>query len=80
MTAISPHDAAVVLYYHREPGGYAPGGFEAKLIDAIAHADRHNRARLAIAYPGLCAAMTLAQDAPYGIDQLAAIAASAVTQ
>lgn len=54
--------------------GFPPGTFQGKLLDLIAHADRTNEARLAVAYPAETAAVLLAKHDKDGIAKLRAIA------
>lgn len=48
-----------VLGYMKVPGGWTPGGFTTKLIEAWLHADPANRFRLSLGFPILCEALAL---------------------
>lgn len=52
------------FYYYGYEGGYEPGSFTTKLMDAIAHADLSNRAKLWAAFPELVSAMAKIMDQP----------------
>ncbi|MCY0928363.1 hypothetical protein OTB20_19600 [Streptomyces sp. H27-H1] len=54
--------------------GFAPGTFQGKLLDLIAHADKTNEAKLALGFPAETAAVLLAKNDPDGIAKLTAIA------
>lgn len=72
-STISKEVAANVLFYFSQ-GGYEAGSFQTKLMSAIAGADMTNRARLALGFPELVAAVTVAQHEPNGIARLQQIA------
>lgn len=65
---VSLEDAAHVLWNFNQ-GGYEPGSFTRKLLDAWGSADYVNSARLAEAFPGLGAAIEISQR-PGGIERL----------
>jgi len=72
---ITPEIAAHALWHY----GYSaiePGSFTRSLLETIARASPNNRACLAAAFPGQCAAMTLAELNKNGIATLQDIAAS----
>lgn len=69
---ISREDAMNALSYFGSIH-FPPGGFSHSLMVAIARADRANRARLALAFPGLVQAMTIAMDDHDGIERLVKI-------
>lgn len=71
---ISMDDAAHVLWFFAGGEGYRPGSFTESLISTMAKADSGNMARLALSFPGLCAAVSLAKNSPTGIETLRAIA------
>lgn len=73
MTPITAETAANVLYYFGR-GGYEAGGFTTKLMSAIGHADTDNLDRLALGFPELVAAMTLAMQSEGGLDRLEELA------
>jgi len=63
-----------VLHAFGEPRTYGAGSFTRRLIDAAMHADQSNRARLALAFPGLVSAIAAAKDEPEGMAALRVIA------
>ena len=74
-TFISPHEAIVTLFFFGAEGNwYAPGGFEAKLLSALAHADLNNQEKIGLGFPGLTAAVQIAQLQSDGLDTLRDIA------
>lgn len=74
MNEITEEEARNVLHYFGHPQGWEPGSFTSALLLAIGKADLGNRALLGLGFPGLVAAMGLAQHAVGGIDRLLAIA------
>lgn len=73
-TAIPPETARHVLWHFGADGGWQPGSFTQRLMEAFAAADVTHTARLAIAYPDYAAAFTAAQYDPDGIANLQRIA------
>ena len=73
---ITQDDAQHVLWYFRGGEGYRPGSFTESLISTMAKADNSNLTLLMLAYPGLCAAVSLAKNSPTGIETLRRIANS----
>lgn len=71
---ISQEDAQHVLWFFRGGEGYRPGSFTESLISTMAKADNSNLTLLMLAYPGLCAAVSLAKNSPTGIETLRWIA------
>ncbi|WP_405558893.1 hypothetical protein OHV08_33785 [Streptomyces canus] len=59
-----------VLWHYGADGGYQPGSFTQKLMQAIDAADVVHKARLRGAYPELVDAMNLAANREDGIRQL----------
>lgn len=57
---ITPTQAAHVLWLIGEDGGYQPGNFVEKLLDAFHAADPTNHALLALGFPGEAEAMRIA--------------------
>lgn len=78
--SISAETARHVLFHYGRPGGYRPGSFTRKLMEAIDAADIVHTARLHTAYPELVDAMTLAANERDGIARLAAIANGTATE
>ena len=74
MTPISREIAANVLHFFRSSEGYSGGSFADALYSLAAKADRHNRAKLAVAFPDEMAAFSLAADRPDGLAILRQIA------
>lgn len=74
MPEISPEEARNVLHYFGHPQGWEPGSFTQEMLQAIAKADLSNRSLLSLGFPGLVAAMNLAQHQLGGINQLVKIA------
>jgi hypothetical protein len=70
---ITPDAAAHVLWHYKSGGGYEPGSFVRKLIEAIAAADVVNRQRLALGFPAYVAAVNLADRSTNGLVALEAI-------
>lgn len=66
-------DARHALWVVGDPRGWEPGGFTASLLEALGKADRMNRARLWVSFPGLVQAVTLAQT-EHGRNELAKFA------
>ncbi|WP_405695212.1 hypothetical protein OHA99_09270 [Streptomyces coelicoflavus] len=77
--SISAETARHVLFHYGRDGGYRPGSFTLKLMEAIDAADIVHTARLHTAYPELVDAMTLAANERDGIARLDAIANSTAT-
>lgn len=69
------HCAAVVLHWAGQPGGYPPGSFVGKLLDAFGAADPENFALLTSAYPNLGGAMGIYKQMTDGIAVLQRMAA-----
>ena len=69
-------DIANHILWHFNEGGFRPGSFTQRLMEAFAAADVMQNARLASAYPGYGAAFDAAQNTSDGIDRLRAIAKS----
>jgi len=67
---ITPAAASAVLWFFKDDVGRDPGHFTATLLEAFAHADLDNRARLVEAFPELGHAFLLAKSARDGIEQL----------
>ena len=61
-----------VLWHYGAEGGYQPGSFTQRLMEAIAAADVVHTARLRTAYPELVDAMVLASNSRGGIAQMQA--------
>lgn len=76
-TTPEQRQAAIHVLGHFDQGYYKAGGFTEKLIDAISHADRHNRAMLNQAFPELVEAVTLYQHVDGGLETLKEQARSA---
>lgn len=72
--AITADAAAHVLWHYRQDGGYEPGSFVRKLIEAITAADPINRQRLTLGFPAYVAAVQVAETNPAGFVALEAIA------
>lgn len=70
---ITPDEAAHVVW-HFAGCAREPGEFTKQLIVLIVMADHANRRRLAAAFPGLAAAVDIAQNRPRGIRELERIA------
>jgi hypothetical protein len=73
---INPSDARDVLGYHNHDGGYVCGDFKRNLITAIISAGPEDRARLALGFPSLVAAIRSQTSNPAGIEYLEGIARS----
>lgn len=71
---ISKHEAIIVLHYFGEEGYYRPGGFEEKLLSALCHADVNNQDKIGLGFPGLTAAVQIAQSDTNGLRTLKGIA------
>lgn len=65
---------AALWHFDRQPGVWEPGGFTIALVEVITRADPENRARLALGFPELVAAVLLAQGRTDGIERLRKIA------
>ena len=75
MTPITREIAANVLHFFRSSGGHSGGSFADALYSLAAKADLHNRAKLAVAFPGEMEAFNLADGRPDGLAILRQIAA-----
>jgi hypothetical protein len=62
------------VLWHFGRGGYRPGDFTVNLMHAWNTADPANAAKLATAFPELCAALTLANYTEDGVMELRRIA------
>jgi hypothetical protein len=71
---IPAETARHVLWHFGADGGWQPGSFTQRLLDAFAAADMENTAKLAGAYPDYAAAFMAAQLDPDGIANLQRIA------
>lgn len=72
---IGVEDARHVLWYHGDKAnGWQPGMFTSKLLSAAGHADAYNLEALAEGFPGLIAAVRVAQYEAGGMERLVAIA------
>lgn len=71
---IPPETARHVLWMFDRDGGYQPGTFTQRLLEAFAAADMVNTAKLADAYPDYAAAFMAASLDPDGIANLQRIA------
>lgn len=72
---VKPEDAnAVLWHFARTPGVREPGSFTQALVDCIAKADPTNRHRLSYGFPGMVAAVQLAQGHDAGVAQLQRVA------
>lgn len=69
---IAPETARHVLWHYGADGGYQPGSFTQKLMQAIDAADVIHKARLRAAYPELVDAMNQAANREDGIRHLQA--------
>ncbi|WP_062214723.1 hypothetical protein [Streptomyces sp. NBRC 109706] len=69
-----PAKVAAHVLYHENRGGYPPGSFTAKLLEAWAWADDDNASRLSDAWPEYAAALALVGQRG-GLERLRAIAA-----
>jgi len=70
MNAVIPREVAANVLFYFGSGGYEAGSFTTNLMSAIANADQHNLALLALGFPELVAAMRMALLEPGGIDTL----------
>ena len=68
--AIPVETARHVLWHYGQDGGWQPGSFTQKLMQAIDSADHVNTEILRTAYPALVAAMFMAGNDRNGIEQL----------
>jgi hypothetical protein len=68
--ALTPIEAAHVLYVMNGQEGMEPGSFTTSLITTIAKADPINKAKLAKGFPGYVTAVDLYQNAPHGVEVL----------
>jgi hypothetical protein len=75
-THINPSDARDVLGYHNHHGDCERGDFKRNLITAIICADSEDRARLALGFPSLVAAIESQTSNPASIEYLEGIARS----
>ena len=73
---ISPSDARDVLGYHNRSGDCERDDFKGNLIAAIICAGPEDRARLALGFPSLVAAINSQASHPAGIEYLEGIARS----
>ena len=73
---ISPEDAHRVLWHYADDrkGLIEPGAFYKALTEAAVRADRTNRHRLATGFPGLVAALRLADVREDGLTRLRRLA------
>lgn len=71
---IPPESARHVLWHFGQDGGWQPGSFTQRLMDAFAAADMTHTARLAKVYPDYAAAFLAAQYDPDGMQLLKDIA------
>lgn len=69
------HAARQLLGHYGYPGGYTPGGFVAKLIDAMGHADQSNLEKLLRAFPEFRNPVTVMRE--HGGEKLAKLLADA---
>jgi hypothetical protein len=69
-------DARDALGYHNHDGDGECGGFKRKLITAISCAGPEDRARLALGYPSLVAAVKSQTSNPASVEYLEGIARS----
>ena len=67
---IAAETARHVLWHYGANGGYQPGSFTQRLMEAIAAADVVHTARLRVMYPELVDAMVLAGTSRDGIARL----------
>ncbi|MEU6552048.1 hypothetical protein ABZ915_17455 [Streptomyces sp. NPDC046915] len=67
---ISAETARHVLWHYGAEGGYQPGSFTQRLMEAVAAADVVHTARLRVVYPELVDAMVLACTYRDGITRL----------
>lgn len=74
---IDPDTARHALWHYGATGGYQPGSFTQRLMEAMDAADIDNFHILATAYPVLGAAVAAAKNDPNGITELQRIAAGA---
>lgn len=74
MIPVSSEEARAVLWFFSEDGGLEPGSFGVALIKAIARADRFNRAKLGMGFPGYVEAYRRAIEDIDGITTLQTIA------
>jgi len=74
--SINPSDARDVLDYHNPDGDFEGGDFKRNLITAIICAGPEDRARLALGFPSLVAAIRSQTFNPAGIEYLEGIARS----
>lgn len=74
---IPAETACHVLWHYGVEGGYQPGSFTQRLMQAVDAADVVNTARLRAAYPELVDAMSLAGSSVDGIAKLQRIATGA---
>ena len=75
-TRINPSDARDVLRHHNPVGGCERGDFKRNLITAIICAGPEDRARLALGFPSLVAAIESQTSNPASIEYLEGIARS----
>jgi len=75
-THINPSDARDVLGYHNHDGDCECGDFKRNLITAIISAGPEDRARLALGFPSLVAAIESQTSNPASIEYLKGIARS----
>ncbi|HEY5249138.1 MAG TPA: hypothetical protein VIJ15_11900 [Dermatophilaceae bacterium] len=75
-TRINPSDARDVLGYHNQDGHCEGGDFKRNLIAAIICAGPEDRARLALVFPSLVAAIESQTSNPASIEYLEGIARS----
>ena len=75
-TRINPSDARDVLGYHNHDGHGECGDFKRNLITAIISASPEDRARLALVFPSLVAAIESQTSNPTSIEYLEGIARS----
>jgi hypothetical protein len=75
-TRINPSDARDVLGYHNHDGDSECGDFKFNLIAAIICAGPEDRARLALGFPSLVAAIESQTSNPASIEYLEGIARS----
>ena len=73
---INPSDVLAVLGYHNHDGDCECGDFKPNLITAIICAGPEDRARLALGFPSLVAAIQSQTSNPSGIEYLQGIARS----
>lgn len=71
----TPAEANHVLYVSGN-GGYPPGGFVTKLLEAALYADQGNLTRLGLGFPGLIRAVQMYKFEIGGLQKLRRIAST----